>query len=108
MIQTIRYKGLTIDNHCTWTLGEVDDVRIVRHETTGNKTEFKIFNSKPNGYKTPKTIEVEYVKTVYDINGEVLGVESMPKLVDTDFYDLFAHHTPVSYTHLTMPTILRV
>lgn len=88
MLQTISFRGLQIDNYCTWTAGNPDDVRIVRHETTGNKTEFKIFNSRPNGEK--KTIEVEYVKTVKDSNGDILGVEAQPKLINTTFYDLFA------------------
>jgi hypothetical protein len=90
MTNTIDFRGLTIDNIVTWTAGEPDDVRIYRHETTGNKTEFKIFNSIPNGYTSPKQIAVPYIKTTYDANGEVLGVENMPKYVNTDFYDLFA------------------
>ena len=90
MENSINFRGKTIDCFVTWTANEADDVRIFIHEPTGNKTEYKIFNAKPNGYTSPKTITVEYIKNVYDSNGDLLGVEAQPKLVNTTFYDLFA------------------
>jgi hypothetical protein len=90
MENSIDFKGLKIDCFVTWSANNPDDVRIVVNETTGNKSHYKIFNSKPNGYTTPKTITVDYVKSIYDNAGELLAVQDQPKIVNTTYYDLFA------------------